>query len=87
MNLSQVRCDCSGNGADVAARIRLANAAEVQSGVSPQPIVVGLQRMLPGEDEGRKDTACTKRVGDRGELDGFGACTDCKRDGCGQLSP
>jgi hypothetical protein len=73
---------------DVRVRILQAGASEPHAGVSVETEVCGLERrMLAREDDHRRDAAAAERLGDGGELDGFGACPDYQNYASRQPSP
>lgn len=77
-----------GDGFDVQVRIVATATVEADVGIRIEPVVGRpRQRVLPGEDQQRRESAFGQCRRDRGELDGFGPGADDKNNGIGQSSP
>jgi hypothetical protein len=68
--------------------IATARAAEPDLTISVQPVLSGIQRMLPGEDQARSKRALRQGGGNGRKLDRFWTSSDNEVDTrTGQLSP
>ncbi|MEJ7777780.1 MAG: hypothetical protein WKF52_10465 [Sphingomicrobium sp.] len=65
-------------------RVAAAGTIEPYRRIAVEPEVGRIERLLPGQDQRRRNCARAQLIGNGGELDGFGAGADCKRDLSGQ---
>ncbi len=86
-DLGQQRQDCLGHGAGMDMRVAAAGTIEPYRRIAVEPEVGRIERVLPGQDQRRRNCARAQLIGNGGELDGFGAGADCKRDLSGQSFP